>query len=996
MVNPTATTTYTLKGISNLGCLSTNTITTTITVNTTPTVALASVSSPTICSGNSTTITASGANSYTLSSTTQTLTTNPFVVNPTATTTYTLKGISTSGCLSANTIITTITVNTTPTVALASVSSLTICSGNSTTITASGANSYTLSSATQTLTTNPFVVNPTGTTTYTIIGSSVSGCLSSNTITTTITVNSTPTVAIASVSSPTICSGNSATITAIGANSYTLSSATQTLTSNPFVFNPTTTTTFSLIGSNTAGCLSANTITTTITVNTTPTLALPSSGTTLCSGSQLVLNASASGSIFWIGPNSYTSAATNPTVTNSATILQAGTYSVTTSTVYGSQVCTSAVEHYSVSIVTSVNISVASSNLCAGSTTTISPTGASTYTLISNLSSNTGLSFTVSPTVNTTYTVLGTAGTGCNGTSTFTININPLPILGISATNTVLCSNQSATLTVSGADSYTWSSTGLAVNDATLTISPLTNTNYSVTGTNTLTGCQNTSIIPIMVNTTPTVNITSSATNICKGDSITINLYGAASYTISSPTIITSSIAVISPSATSTYTIIGTSIESCNSLTQTLSITVNDLPIISASNQTNCAGNTVTLTASGANSYTWNPTGTLGNSLLVSPINTTTYNVIGTNTLTGCYSAETNVIVFTTSLPTATINSSQNTICTNDNVILIGTSTSTNVIFNWALGNGITLTNQNLSTLNFNANSLTTGNYTYTLTVTNSEGCVSEAITTSISIVSSPNSEFNLSDLLICKNETGNLSINNSQAGVIYNWNIGGMEILNSNTIVIPSVIISNAGTYTVSVMASIGTCSNSAINTLTVSQLPVINLVNPIISVCENSSLKLEVFNPINTYTYTWIINNVSNSFGPSINLNPITLLNSGTYSVNVIDENGCRNSTTGNITIKTCDLFVPEMFTPNLDGKNDAFVISGLENYPNNNLSIYNRWGNKVYYKDKYDNEFIGFPNVGNTLGKEKLPVGTYYVIIDFGDEKLKNYSGILQLQY
>jgi gliding motility-associated-like protein len=165
---------------------------------------------------------------------------------------------------------------------------------------------------------------------------------------------------------------------------------------------------------------------------------------------------------------------------------------------------------------------------------------------------------------------------------------------------------------------------------------------------------------------------------------------------------------------------------------------------------------------------------------------------------------------------------------------------------------------------------------------------------------------------------------------------------------------------------------------------------------VCENSSLKLEVFNPINTYTYTWIINNVIDSFGSTVNLDPITLLNSGTYSVNVIDENGCRNSAIGNITIKTCILFVPEMFTPNFDGKNDAFVISGLENYPNNNLSIYNRWGNKVYYKEKYDNEFKGFPNVGNTLSKDKLPVGTYYVIIDFGDKKMKNYSGILQLQY
>jgi gliding motility-associated-like protein len=165
---------------------------------------------------------------------------------------------------------------------------------------------------------------------------------------------------------------------------------------------------------------------------------------------------------------------------------------------------------------------------------------------------------------------------------------------------------------------------------------------------------------------------------------------------------------------------------------------------------------------------------------------------------------------------------------------------------------------------------------------------------------------------------------------------------------------------------------------------------------VCENASINLEVLNPISTSSYLWTINNLSPMSGISVNLNPINILNTGTYSVSVIDENGCRNGNIGTINIKTCDLFIPEMFTPNGDGKNDGFIISGLENYPNSNLSIYNRWGNKVYQKDKYDNEFTGYPNVGNTIGKDKLPVGTYYIIIDFGDIKMKNYSGILQLQY
>ena len=95
-------------------------------------------------------------------------------------------------------------------------------------------------------------------------------------------------------------------------------------------------------------------------------------------------------------------------------------------------------------------------------------------------------------------------------------------------------------------------------------------------------------------------------------------------------------------------------------------------------------------------------------------------------------------------------------------------------------------------------------------------------------------------------------------------------------------------------------------------------------------------------------------------------------------------------------CDTYVPELFTPNGDGKNDGFVIKNIENYPNNTLKIFNRWGNLVYQKDKYQNEFEGFANTGDQVGKNKLPAGTYYVILEYGDDKKETYNGILVLQY
>jgi gliding motility-associated-like protein len=98
----------------------------------------------------------------------------------------------------------------------------------------------------------------------------------------------------------------------------------------------------------------------------------------------------------------------------------------------------------------------------------------------------------------------------------------------------------------------------------------------------------------------------------------------------------------------------------------------------------------------------------------------------------------------------------------------------------------------------------------------------------------------------------------------------------------------------------------------------------------------------------------------------------------------------------MQLCETYVPEFFSPNGDGKNDGFVIKNIENYPNNKLKIFNRWGNLVYQKDGYLNEFEGYANTSDAAGKEKLPSGTYYVILDYGDGKTEVYNGYLQLQY
>ncbi|WP_347924679.1 gliding motility-associated C-terminal domain-containing protein [Pontimicrobium sp. SW4] len=86
---------------------------------------------------------------------------------------------------------------------------------------------------------------------------------------------------------------------------------------------------------------------------------------------------------------------------------------------------------------------------------------------------------------------------------------------------------------------------------------------------------------------------------------------------------------------------------------------------------------------------------------------------------------------------------------------------------------------------------------------------------------------------------------------------------------------------------------------------------------------------------------------------------------------------------------LIIYNEFSPNDDGVNENFVIGCIENYPNNTLEVYNRWGNIVYKQKGYSNNWKGTSNGRSTINSsDKLPAGTYYYILDLGDgSKPKN---------
>jgi len=93
--------------------------------------------------------------------------------------------------------------------------------------------------------------------------------------------------------------------------------------------------------------------------------------------------------------------------------------------------------------------------------------------------------------------------------------------------------------------------------------------------------------------------------------------------------------------------------------------------------------------------------------------------------------------------------------------------------------------------------------------------------------------------------------------------------------------------------------------------------------------------------------------------------------------------------VTIACEELTIFSGFSPNNDGVNDGFTILGIESFPDNELTIFNRWGNEVFFRQGYTNED---PWTG-TFEFEDLPDGTYFFVLELGD-KSEPRSGYIQI--
>jgi len=112
---------------------------------------------------------------------------------------------------------------------------------------------------------------------------------------------------------------------------------------------------------------------------------------------------------------------------------------------------------------------------------------------------------------------------------------------------------------------------------------------------------------------------------------------------------------------------------------------------------------------------------------------------------------------------------------------------------------------------------------------------------------------------------------------------------------------------------------------------------------------------------------------------------LQAGTYELIVTDANGCTD-TASTVLTQPVPLELPNGISPNGDGFNDGLTVRGLEDFPNNKMMIFNRWGNMLYEEDNYSNNT---PWMGTNNSGENLPEGTYFVILEISDrDALRGY--------
>jgi len=442
-----------------------------------------------------------------------------------------------------------------------------------------------------------------------------------------------------------ICNGASVVLSASGLNSYTWSSGSNAPTTTVF---PSSNTSYTLQGINNMGCTLTAVLPVTVNAQA-PMLTVSSSTNNICPTNTVVLTASGAVTYTWSG-GAVNGATFSPLATAVYTVL-------------GANGCGTSTAFTTVSVTPLPISAISSSNtICATKPATLTAGGASSYTWMPG--NIVGVSTVVGPSITTVYTVTG-ADNVCSGTTTLMLNVNPNPSILVAASASVICQGDNLGLSASGGINYTWTPGNLS--GSSISVAPNTSSLYVVTGDNSF-GCTAQAQQPIIVQASPTINVVTNKPLVCSGGGSTLIAVGANIYAWSFGAQ-TNSVSV-NPAGTTVYTVIGSYTTGCAS-TKTVMVSVFMPTLNIGPNDTICPGTVLTLTASGAQSYTW------ANGPVVTPTASTVYSLSATSASSGINCLVTKTLqVNLFAPPVLFANTSRTLICKGERLIITGSGAS--------------------------------------------------------------------------------------------------------------------------------------------------------------------------------------------------------------------------------------------------------------------------------------------------------------------------------
>lgn len=637
--------------------------------------------------------------------------------------------------------------------------------------------------------------------------------------------------------------------------------------------------------------------------------------------------------------------------------------------------------------------------ICAGDSVTLTvPAGATSYEWFHD--GSTSQSVTVAPGSTQTYYCEVTGLCNHKQTLSVEVQIKPSPLIEFNVANdSSICMSETVTITASGADTYTWNT---AANAASITVSPTSQTTYIATGT--VNGCVGTNSVTIQVDALPVISGTANASpSNCGGSTgsisgLTANTASEISWVNASGVEIGTSM-IVSNLPAGSYTLTVSDINQCVSSYGPVNI-INPgapaPPTTSISESVVCDGESADFVATGpaGASYEW--TGPNGIASLdstfsitnISPSDTGSY--CATVTVAGCQSLPSCVSLGLFPKPQITINGGANNViaCENGSATLTASGGNS---YSWSGPNSFT-SSSNSAQIN-PISTLNDGNYF--VTGVDANGCANSDTITLI-MQNNPDISIHADSTVTAYCNQSNVLLTASGAA-FYTWSGPGLATSQGDSLTINPLQESNQGWYFVTGSDSLGCYSKDSVELKVYELNLALSPANDSV-ICPGETIHFSANGDAGNYSWFGPQGFITNN--AEFSLTDIVMENAGWYYVSLIDSNNCAISDSVYLSVETdvsC-LIIPDLITPDGDGKNDKWEIPGLESFSNVSVEIYNRWGNLIFKTDDYQNNWYGEVNHGSTIGKSgKVPTGTYFYILTLHDSKnTPPFKGYIEVQY